>query len=110
MREAERVFNDSSYVTPPNVHPYGDPYPEHVPIRHREWCTWSSREWMKPGFRGRIIRDDQEPVNWPMKHDWFRTTEYPEGLWEVSVAQGPLTIQRPKSLHHYTPTPPPPNP
>lgn len=34
------------YVTPPNVHPAKDPYPDDVPIRAREWCYWSSREWV----------------------------------------------------------------
>ena len=37
-RAAERNFNDSAYLTPPNVHPNGDPYPDDVPIRAREWC------------------------------------------------------------------------
>ena len=38
---------------------------------------------LDPEFQGEIIRDDLDTKHWPLKHDWFRTTEYPEGLWEV---------------------------
>jgi hypothetical protein len=43
------------YLTPPNVHPAKDPYPDDVPIRAREWCYWSSREWVCLSFECRRI-------------------------------------------------------
>ena len=47
---------------------------------------FSSMEWLHPDFRGEVIRDDEDYDNWPMKHDWYATTQYPEGLWEVCQA------------------------
>ena len=84
-RRAEAEFDaGASYVTPENVHPNGDPYPDSVPVGARAWCTYSSMEWLHPDFEGQVVRDDSSDDVWPLKQDWHRTTEFPEGLWEVN--------------------------
>jgi hypothetical protein len=47
-------------------------------------------EWLHPDFRGEVIRDDEDYSDWPMKHDWYATTQYPEGLWELRYAKRAL--------------------
>ena len=36
--------------------------------------------------------------DWPMKHDWYATTQYPEGLWEIRFAKN-----NPASPHRRAP-------